>query len=93
MDSLTHAITGAVIGKALEDEEVKPWGTIAGVATGFFPDSDFVLGLINRQFYLQYHRDFTHSLILIPFYAFFFSWLLVKVSTRPYFWSFSKSLF
>ena len=91
MDSLTHALTGAVIGKAIEDEKIKPWGTIAGIATGLFPDSDFVLGLINRQFYLQYHRDFTHSLILIPFYAFFFSWLFVKVSKRPHFWIFFKT--
>ena len=88
MDSFTHALTGAVIAKAIEGEKIKPWGTIAGIATGFFPDSDFVLGFINRQFYLQYHRDFTHSLILIPLYALFFSWLFVKVSRRPYFWSF-----
>jgi len=57
---------------------------------GYFPDSDFVLGLFNRHFYLQYHRDFTHSLLLIPFYALFFSWLFVKISKRPFFWSFYK---
>jgi len=57
---------------------------------GFFPDADFVLGLFNRQFYLEYHRDFTHSLLLIPFYALFFSWLFVKISKRHHFWSFFK---
>ena len=41
---------------------------------GAFPDSDFVLGLFNRQFYLEYHRNFTHSLLLAPFYALFFAW-------------------
>ena len=55
-----------------------------------FSDSDFVLGLINRQFYLEYHRDFTHSLLLIPFYSLFFSWLFVKLSKRPHFWGFYK---
>ncbi len=90
MDSLTHALTGAVIARATEDEKVGPWGTIAGLAMGAFPDSDFVFGLINGQFYLKYHRDFTHSLLLIPFYALFFSWVFVKLSRRDHFWGFYK---
>jgi inner membrane protein len=90
VDSITHTLTGAVIARAIDDEKVGNWGTIAGLVTGFFPDTDFVLGLFNRQFYLEYHRDFTHSLILIPFYAFFFSWVFVKLSKRPHFWSFYK---
>jgi len=90
MDSVTHTLTGAVIGRAIDDDKLGNWGTIAGLAVGAFPDSDFILGLFNRQFYLEYHRDFTHSLILIPFYALFFSWVFVKVSKRPYFWGFYK---
>lgn len=90
MDSITHALTGAVIAKAIDDEKIGNWGTIAGLAMGFFPDSDFVLGLLNRQFCLEYHRDFTHSLLLLPFYALFFSWLFVKISKRHTFWSFYK---
>jgi inner membrane protein len=90
MDTITHTLTGAVIARAIDDEKIGKWGTIAGLAMGFFPDTDFVLGLFNRQFYLQYHRDFTHSLLLIPFYALFFSWVFVKISKRPYFWSFYK---
>ncbi|MGA2468200.1 MAG: metal-dependent hydrolase [Thermodesulfobacteriota bacterium] len=90
MDSITHTLTGAVIAKAIDNEKIGNWGTIAGLSMGFFPDTDFVLGLFNRQFYLEYHRDFTHSLLLIPFYALFFSWIFVKISKRPYFWSFYK---
>ncbi len=90
MDTITHTLTGAIIAKAIGDEKIGNWGTIAGLAMGFFPDSDFVLGLFNRQSYLEYHRDFTHSLILVPFYALFFSWLFVKISKRPTFWSFYK---
>jgi len=90
VDSITHTLTGGVIARAIGDEKVGHWGTIAGLSMGFFPDTDFVLGLFNRQFYLEYHRDFTHSLILIPLYALFFSWVFVKVSKRPYFWSFYK---
>jgi membrane-bound metal-dependent hydrolase YbcI (DUF457 family) len=65
MDSITHTLTGAVIARAIDDEKIGNWGTIAGLTMGFFPDSDFVLGLFNRHFYLQYHRDFTHSLLLL----------------------------
>jgi inner membrane protein len=90
MDTLTHTLTGGVIARAIDDKKIGNWGTIAGLAVGFFPDSDFVLGLFNRQFYLQYHRDFTHSLLLLPFYALFFSWLFVKISKRRYFWSYFK---
>jgi len=90
MDTITHTLTGAVIAKAIDDKKIGKWGTIAGLTVGFFPDSDFVLGLINRQFYLEYHRDFTHSLLLVPFYALFFSWLFVKISKRQYFWSYFK---
>ena len=90
MDSLTHTLTGAVVARAIDDEKVGNWGTIAGLAMGFFPDSDFVLGLFNRQFYLEYHRDFTHSLLLIPLYSLLFSWLLVKISRRNHFWSYYK---
>ncbi|MGQ9636283.1 MAG: metal-dependent hydrolase [Thermodesulfobacteriota bacterium] len=90
MDTLTHTLTGAVIAKAINDERIGHWGTLTGLAMGVFPDTDFVLGLFNYQFYLQYHRDFTHSLILIPFYSFFFSWVFTKISKRPHFWSFFK---
>jgi len=93
MDSFTHALTGAVMAKAIDDEKIGNWGTIAGLSLGFFPDTDFVLGLFDRQFYLEYHRDFTHSLLLIPFYALFFSWLFVKISKRSSFWSFYKICF
>ncbi len=90
MDSITHTLTGAVVARAIDDEKVGNWGTIAGLAMGFFPDTDFVLGLFNRQFYLEYHRDFTHSFLLIPLYALFFSWVFVKISRRTHFWSFYK---
>jgi inner membrane protein len=90
MDSLTHTLTGGVIAKAIDDEKLGNWGTVAGLAAGFFPDTDFVLGLFDRQFYIQYHRDFTHSLFLIPVYAFVLSWLFTKLSRRPYLWRFYK---
>jgi inner membrane protein len=90
MDSLTHTLTGLAIARAVDDERIGGWGSVAGLAMGFFPDTDFVLGLFNRRFYLEYHRDFTHSLILLPIYALFFGWLFVRISKRPYFWSYYR---
>ena len=90
MDTLTHVLTGVVVAKAIDDDQIGRWGTLAGLAMGAFPDADFVLGLFHQQFYLQYHRDFTHSLLLIPFYALFFSWLFTKISKRPHLWRFYK---
>lgn len=90
MDTLTHVVTGGVIARAIDDHKVGHWGTAAGLAMGAFPDADFILGFFNRNFYLQYHRDFTHSILLIPVYALFFSWVFVKISKRPHFWSFYK---
>jgi len=93
MDSITHMVTGAVIAKAVQDEKVGHWGTIAGVAMGIFPDTDFVLGLFSRQSHVEYHRAFTHSLVLLPFYALFFSWIFVRLSRRREFWGFYKICF
>ncbi len=90
MDTITHTLTGVVIARAIDDEKIGGWGTIAGAAMGIFPDTDIVLGFFHREFSIQYHRAFTHSLLLIPFYALFFSWLLTKISKRPYFWSFYR---
>ena len=40
MDSITHVLTGAVVARAVHDERLGHWGTIAGMAAGVFPDSD-----------------------------------------------------
>jgi inner membrane protein len=93
MDSFTHMVTGAVLARAVGDERVGNWGTLAGVAMGIFPDSDILFGLFNRESHLLYHRGLTHSLLLVPFFALFFSWVLVKVSKRGELWSFYKICF
>ena len=90
MDTLTHVLTGVVIAKAIDDKKIGGWGTVAGVTMALFPDTDYVLRFINPQFSIEYHRAFTHSLLLLPLYALIFSWLFAKLSRRPYFWSFYK---
>jgi hypothetical protein len=45
VDTITHVLTGGVMAKAIGDEKIANWGILAGFAMGFFPDSDFILGL------------------------------------------------
>jgi len=60
------------------------------VAAGFFacaaPDLDFVVGFAGPVAYLEQHRGVTHSLILLPLWAFAFSWILAKILREPRGW-------
>jgi inner membrane protein len=53
------------------------------IAAGFFscaaPDLDFVVSAFGPVAYLELHRGPTHSLLLLPFWAFVFSWVLAKI--------------
>src|SRR5256885_7040934 len=57
------------------------------IAAGFFacaaPDLDFVTGFGGPVAYLLNHRGATHSLILLPLWAFALSWLLAKIVREP----------
>jgi inner membrane protein len=83
MDILTHGLTGALLGRALSNniKKLKPKTFILiGAFAAIFPDFDFLFILKSTSTYLEYHRSITHSLILLPIWAFlislFFSWLL-----------------
>ena len=89
MDSITHGIAGAAIGRLGFNEKLGGWETLAGAVFGLFPDTDYILTFFGERTYLAYHRSFTNSLVfLIPFalsLAFFFT----KVSReRRWFWTF-----
>ncbi|MCG8435996.1 MAG: metal-dependent hydrolase, partial [Gammaproteobacteria bacterium] len=76
MDTITHAISGAVIGiasgtgaKDAEKLSLKKRAAIGGFAAAF-PDSDFVISLFADHFtYLNLHRGVTHSVLLLPLWA------------------------
>ena len=60
------------------------------IAAGFFacaaPDLDFVVSWFGPVAYLELHRGPTHSLVLLPFWAFVFSWVLAKILREPGGW-------
>src|SRR5438309_5247905 len=88
MDTLTHALSGALLARATASEE--PRAIPRRIAAGFFacaaPDLDFVFGYAGPVQYLLNHRGITHSLLLLPLWALALSWLLAKILREPRGW-------
>jgi membrane-bound metal-dependent hydrolase YbcI (DUF457 family) len=88
MDTITHGIAGALIGKAFckgdEMFPVKPvdrarivtWSLMLGA---IFPDIDVVRDMFSHDHLLviTWHRSITHSLLMLPFFS-----LLLAALTR-----------
>ena len=86
MDTITHGIAGALIGKALfRGEDLissKPvnrggiisWSLMLGA---IFPDSDVFREMFShdRLLIITWHRSITHSLLLMPLWALLLAWL------------------
>jgi len=80
MDTITHGIAGALLGKAVfggEDlfpsKPMRParivtWSLVLGAV---FPDSDILRGWFSpdAMLILTWHRSITHSLVCMPFFA------------------------
>jgi len=83
MDTLTHALSGALLARATAPKDAPPRSLPRRLAAGFFacaaPDLDFVVGFVGPVEYLAHHRGVTHSLVLLPLWALGFSWLLAKI--------------
>jgi inner membrane protein len=76
MDTLTHALSGALLARATApdraDDQTLPPGRriLIGFLAAAAPDLDFVITYIGPVEYLLHHRGATHSLILLPLWAF-----------------------
>lgn len=74
MDTLTHAISGAVLGRAVQGTRLAPPAHAAaiGFLAAAFPDSDVVLQwLVDPLTFINLHRGLTHSLLMAPVWAVF----------------------
>lgn len=75
MDTLTHALSGALIARATASREPRPHALplrrrmVVGAAAAAFPDLDFVTSYMTPLSYLYHHRGVTHSLLLLPLWA------------------------
>ena len=86
MDTITHGIAGALIGKAVfrgEDmftarpmnrARILTWSLMLGA---IFPDSDVFRDMFSHDKLLivTWHRSITHSLILLPLWALLLVWI------------------
>lgn len=97
MDTLTHALSGALLGRALTPSAagsstarpmlgptVPAWHAVSlGLVAAAFPDSDFVLRFISETAYLRGHRGITHSLLMLPLWSLLLGWLASRLFRRP----------
>jgi inner membrane protein len=84
MDTLTHALSGALLARATwhKDHALSlRQRTQAGFLTAAFPDIDYITRLTTDNFlvYLNYHRGITHSLLLLPLWALLLSLILSRL--------------
>ena len=73
MDTLTHALSGALAARIAapgKGGSATPRDCVAlGTLAAAFPDADVVLSYLSPLAYLYYHRGVTHSLLLLPLWA------------------------
>jgi len=90
VDTLTHALSGALLARASAPRDAPPRSIPRRVAAGFFacafPDLDFVIGFIGPVEYLMHHRGATHSILLAPLWAIAAAWVLAKILREPRGW-------
>src|SRR5437867_4744400 len=80
MDTITHGIAGALIGKAVFRGEdmfasrpmnrgrIITWSLMLGA---IFPDSDVIRDIFSHDklLVITWHRSITHSLVMLPLWA------------------------
>src|ERR1043166_8610020 len=96
MDTLTHALSGALLARATAPA-LQPGAGVglrnrmgAGFLAAAFPDADIVLSPLSPLAYLWQHRGVTHSFLLLPLWAvllaLIFAWMSrARVGWTAYF--------
>jgi membrane-bound metal-dependent hydrolase YbcI (DUF457 family) len=81
MDTLTHSLAGAMLGRDASDPSAARSAMIVGAVGAFVPDLDFLL-IHTRIDYLKDHRSWTHSFVVLPFLALAISAVAKLVARR-----------
>jgi inner membrane protein len=89
VDTLTHALSGALAARATAPANARISLT-ARVTAGFFvaafPDMDWVLAYVSPVAYITGHRGVTHSVLLLPLWAGLLAWLCAKIGRGSATW-------
>jgi inner membrane protein len=92
MDTLTHALSGALLARATKPKapradqlpgRLRMW---VGFWAAAFPDSDFIFRFTDPLTYLALHRGITHSIILLPLWTVALAFLFTLIVRRRYSW-------
>lgn len=88
MDTLTHALSGALLGRGvgLSSRLGLRERTLTGLVAAAFPDSDYALFWIDPLAFLNWHRGPTHSLLLLPLWALLLAVILARLMKGGYPW-------
>jgi len=91
LDTLTHAVTGALLVRATgggqsPGQPAVRCRMLAGATAAVFPDVDFALRLIDTLTYLNWHQGPSHSLLLLPLWAWGLAWLCARLTHGRYRW-------
>ncbi|MEW5847119.1 MAG: metal-dependent hydrolase [Bacteroidota bacterium] len=85
MDSLTHALTGAIIGHALGDTKIGPKAMIIGAVVANIPDFDVAFTRFFEPVEAMFiHRGFSHSLLLLVVGSLFLAYFFKRFSRTLY---------
>lgn len=85
MDTFAHALSGALLARATapqaESAQILPLRRrlLVGFLAAAAPDLDFVLGSLGTVEYLHHHRGITHSLVMLPLWAFLLAKLCAMI--------------
>ncbi len=90
MDTITHALSGALIARATARDrpDALPLRTrmLAGTVAAAFPDGDIVMRAFDTLTYLSTHRGVTHSLVLLPLWSIALAFLFANFSRGRFRW-------
>lgn len=92
METLTHALSGALLARASapdkprKDQLSNRERALVGFLAAVFPDIDFVLRFIDPLTYLNLHRSYLNSVILLPLWALLLAFLFSLLFRGRYSW-------
>jgi len=67
MDPLSQGVLGASLPQSVSQPKTIVYACILGILSGMAPDLDiFIQSKTDPFLFLEYHRQFTHSLLFIP---------------------------
>ena len=77
MDTITHGIAGALIGKGFFPRRAARVVSFSAAIGAMFPDIDVVREVFSSDplAIVKYHRAITHSFVAMPFFALILAWL------------------